>query len=96
MRNLLHNYHCYYGGTEFKTQSKFFGKIICWKLKIQILGLDQATQHIQKMLSEMNACIECFLNKHQQKDEGINWFLEACKESLSARFLASIILHIYS
>jgi hypothetical protein len=62
MRNLLHNYHCYYGGTEFKTQR-----------------LDQATQHIQKMLSEMNACIECFLNKHQQKDEGINWFLEACK-----------------
>ena len=59
----------------------FFGTLF------EILGLDQATQNIQKMLSEMNACIECFLNKHQQKDEGINWFLEACKEGLSARFL---------
>ena len=59
------------------------------------LGLDQATQHIQKMLSEMNACIECFLNKHQQKDEGINWFLEACKEGLSARFLTLMFINIY-
>ena len=59
------------------------------------VGLDQATQYIQKMLSEMNACIECFLNKHQQKDEGINWFLEACKERSSDFSIHNIILLIY-
>ena len=43
------------------------------------IGLDQATQSIQKMLSEMKSCTECFLNS-KTKDES-DWFLEACKVS---------------
>ena len=45
---------------------------------LQILGLEQATQTIQRMLSEMKSCVECFLNQHKQGGE-VNWFLEACK-----------------
>ena len=100
MRNLLHNYHCYYGLSDHKTQSKSqlidIVKISVKKLTKKrhrckksigvvqynnkaTIGLDQATQSIQKMLSEMKSCTECFLNS-KTKDES-DWFLEACKVS---------------